>query len=123
LAGDDVVGGRTRREIHRDLREMLGGAALQEQHLVVRRNRHQRAQVGFGFFGEGDEVLAAMADFHHRGARARPLEHFVAGLRQYGFRNRSGAGREVVGTAHKHSFARPAKAAAFDGEAVARPAR
>ena len=47
---------------------MLGRAALQEQHGVVVRHRHQRAQVRLGLRGHRDESLAAMGLLHHRGA-------------------------------------------------------
>ena len=68
-AGVDVVhGGIGRGQVHRDGREHAGGAALQEQHLVVSGDGQQLAQVGFGLLGDGDERLAAMGDFHHRHA-------------------------------------------------------
>ena len=65
-------------------------AALQEQHLVVRRDGQQLAQVGLGLRGDRDEVLAAMAHLHHRHAAAVPVEHLLAGLLEHGLGSTAG---------------------------------
>jgi hypothetical protein len=83
---------------------VLGGTALQEQHLVVRRNRHQRAQISLCLLGKRDEVLATMADLHHRCTGAGPLQHLVAGLLQNRFGNGTWARGKIVCATHKHSF-------------------
>jgi len=45
-AGVDIVGHTVfRQKVQRNLGELLAGAALQEQHLVVRRNGQQVAQI------------------------------------------------------------------------------
>ena len=54
--------------------------ALQEQHLVIPRNREQFAQVGLGLRVNRDEFLATVAHFHHRHAGTMPIQHFVARL-------------------------------------------
>src|SRR6185436_1913385 len=69
-------------QVHRDLRELQRRAALQEQHLVVVRDRQELAQVLFRLRRDRHEFLAAMAHLHHAHAGAAPVEHFVAGARQ-----------------------------------------
>ena len=75
--GDDVVGRAPGQQVQRDLGELQGRAALQEQHLVVGGNVQQLAQVGFGLGDDGGELLAAMAHFHHRHAAAVPVEQVL----------------------------------------------
>jgi hypothetical protein len=89
VAGDDVIGAIViAGEVHRDLREMLGGAALQEQHGVVVRDRGEFAQVGLGLFGHRDETLAAMGLLHHRGATAVPVQQLALCLLKHRLRQR-----------------------------------
>ncbi len=64
----------------RDRRELRRGAALQEQHLVVRGNGEQLAQIGLRLLGDPDEGLAAMAHLHDGHALPVPVEHLVAQL-------------------------------------------
>ena len=80
-AGDDVVGGRARREqVHRHHRELQRRAALQEQHLVRRRNVAERAQVGLGPREDVLEGLRAVADLEDRHADARAARRDRAAL-------------------------------------------
>ncbi len=58
------------------------------------------AQVALGFGSAVDEGLAAMADLHHRGAFALPLEHFVLDTGKDRGRQCGWAGAEIEGTRH-----------------------
>ncbi len=69
-----------RRQIQRNARELCGRTALQEQHLVVARNREKLPQIRFGLLRDRDECLAAMAHLHHGHSRAVPIEHLIASL-------------------------------------------
>src|SRR5690348_6195983 len=102
LAGRDVIRlALAVQQVHRDLRELLGRAALQEQHLVVLRYRQQLAQVGLGLGGDADELLAAMAHLHHAHAGAMPVEHLVAGTRKDFLGQHRGTGAEIEDTGHQ----------------------
>src|SRR6185436_18434421 len=80
LAADHVVGlAVAAQQVHRDLRELQRGAALQEQHLVIGGDGEQLAQVLLGLGRDAHELLAAMAHLHHRHAGAAPVGHLVAG--------------------------------------------
>ena len=101
-AGVDVVDDGARgREIERDRGELGRGPALQEQHLVVGRDGHQLAEVGFGLLGNADVGLAAMAHLHDRHAVTVPVEHLVAQLFQHFDGQRGGAGAEIEHTGHE----------------------
>jgi hypothetical protein len=78
VAGVDVVrraAGRQQVERHRGVLALR--AALQEQHLVMRGDAQQRAQVAFRFLGDRHEVGAAMAHFHDGHAGAVPVEQLL----------------------------------------------
>ncbi|MNO92653.1 hypothetical protein D3C76_842340 [compost metagenome] len=96
-------------QVQRDLGELLAGAALQEQHLVVGGDGQQVTQVLLGLLGDGDVLIAAVAHFHDRQATALPVEHFGLGALQYSGGQRRGTGAEVIGSlAHikSRSFSR-----------------
>src|SRR5690606_15208063 len=76
-----------------------------EQHRVIVRNPHQRAQVAFRRLGDFQELGTAMAEFDDRSARAAKIEHLALRLLQDGFRERGGPGTEVEGTRHWISLA------------------
>ena len=101
MAGHHVIDGLARRgEIERQQGLLGGGAAGQEQHRIVVGNPDQRAQVGFGFGGHGDEFGAAVADLDDGCAHAVPVEHFRLGLEQDRFRQSRGAGTEIEDARH-----------------------
>ncbi len=106
-AGIDIVGHATLgQQVQRNLGELLAGPALQEQHLVVRRNRQQIAQILLRLFGDGSVIVAAMAHFHDRQALAMPVEKLRLGALKDGFGKRSRTGTEVKGAfAHCCSLA------------------
>ena len=86
-ASVDVVGAAVLTEqVQRNLGELLAGAALQEQHLVVRGDAQQVAQVLLGLLGDADELVAAVAHFHDRQTLAVPVRQLVPGCLQYCFR-------------------------------------
>jgi hypothetical protein len=98
VAGDDEVGDLAGAgEVERQQGRERGGAALQEQHVVVVRDRHQFAQVALGGGGAFDEGGAAVADLHHRGPFPLPLHQFSLDLAQDGLGQRGGAGAEIEG--------------------------
>ena len=72
----------------------------QEQDLEVRGDGQQLAQQGFGFGRNANELLAAVAHFHHAHAAAVPVQHFGGCLAQHGFGQRSRAGAEVEDAGH-----------------------
>jgi hypothetical protein len=88
------------REVQRHDGVFGQATALHEQHLELRRDGQQLAQVGLGLFADGDEFLAPVAHLHHAHAAAMPVQHFGGGLFQNFGRNGSRAGREVVGALH-----------------------
>ena len=85
-AGVDVVSlaGRAGElaEVQRDGRELLVGATLQEQDLVVGRNAHQVAEVGFGLVDDVLEHLGAVAHLVDAHAATAVVEHLVCGFLQ-----------------------------------------
>jgi hypothetical protein len=96
-SGVDVIGGRARgEEIHRHHRELEAGAALQEQHLVVRRNGRQRADVGLRLREDRLERRRAVADLEDRHADSRQRHEIALNLFENGHRQDRGPRREVV---------------------------
>ena len=84
LTGEKVVGlAGIAHQIQRYDRIFGQRSALHEEHLVIRRNREQLAQIGDRASLQGHEVLAAMTHFHHRHAGALPVEHFIGCLAQH----------------------------------------
>src|SRR3546814_10999219 len=84
MPGQHVIGSLPRRgKIERQQGLDQGGTALQKNDGVLRRNRHQLTQVTLGLGSQVDERLAAMTEFHHRGALAVPLQQLVLSLTQY----------------------------------------
>ena len=57
-----------------------GGAAAEEQHRVVGRNRHQRTQVGLGLGRDLDELRPTVTVFDDGSAGIAPFQHLVLGL-------------------------------------------
>ncbi len=83
-AGVHVVGRRlAHRQVEGHSRELRCRSALQEQHLVVRRDGEQLAQIGLGLLRDAEERLAAMADLHHGRTDAVPVEQLVASLLEH----------------------------------------
>src|SRR3546814_3100166 len=80
-----------------------GGTALQKNDGVLRRNRHQLTQVTLGLGSQVDERLAAMTEFHHRGALAVPLQQLVLSLTQYRLGQSRRTGAEVMHARHGDS--------------------
>src|SRR5581483_7047587 len=112
-AGIDVIGdGPGGAEIHRDGGELTGRAALEEEHLVARGHGEERAHQALGLLGDGNESLAAVTDFHHRGAAAAPVGQLLTGLLEdfqwqrrrsggeieYAHECPSGFGKEITGS-------------------------
>src|SRR5690606_12783620 len=71
------------------------------QHLVVRRDAHQRAQVALGLLVDAHVLLAAMAHFHHRLAAAVPVEHLGGSLREHFLGQHRRPGAEVEHLSHR----------------------
>jgi len=74
---------------------------LQKQYLVILRDRHQLAQIGFSAGMDVDELLAAMTHFHDRHAAALPVEHLRRGLPQYRLREDSRTSAEIEYARHQ----------------------
>ena len=100
-AGHDVVGLLVLHEVHRDGRELLGGAALQEEHLVVVGNLQELAQVGLGRLDDVREGLGAVAHLHDGHAGAVVVEHLGGRLAQHLLGKHSGTGGKVVDPSHE----------------------
>jgi len=100
-ARDDVLGRLPLLdEVHRDLREELGGASLHEEHLVAVRDPEQLAQQGDGLVVDGFVLLAAMAVLHDGHAALREVQHLVARALQGRERERGRASVEVLLAVH-----------------------
>ena len=108
VAGQHVVGRHAGRpQVHGEHGELLRGAALQEQHRVVRGEAQERAQVGFGSADDVLESRGPMAHLHDRHPRAPVVEQLGAHLLQDGQGQDGRAGGEVVdagrrGRCHPH---------------------
>ena len=100
-AGHDVVGLLVLHEVHRDGRELLGGAALQEKHLVVVGNLQKLAQVGLGRLDDVREGLGAMAHLHDGHAGAVVVKHLGGRLAQHLLGKHSRTGGKVVDPSHE----------------------
>ena len=98
----DIAGLAVFHQVHRHHRKLQRTAALNEQHLVVIGNAHQRAQVGLGLVGNLLEHLGAVAHLHDAHAAAAVVHHLVADLLQNGLRHHGGAGGEVECTVILH---------------------
>ncbi|MNQ68146.1 hypothetical protein D3C85_826930 [compost metagenome] len=97
--GVDIVGRAVfRQQVQRNLRELLAGATLQEQHFIVRGDIQQITQILLGLGGDGHELITAMAHFHDRQTLAVPVEEFTLGALQDSFGKRRRTGTEVIGS-------------------------
>ena len=79
-----------------------GGAALDEQNLVVVGNAHQLAQIGLGLVDDLLEHLGAVAHLHDAHTAAAVVHHLVADLLQHRLRHHGGAGGEIESTTVFH---------------------
>ena len=95
-AGLNVNGLAVLHEVHGDHGELEGGAALDEQDLVVVGNAHQVAQILLGFVNDLLKDLGAVGHFHDAHAAAAVVEHFVTDLLQNRLRHHGGTCGEVV---------------------------
>ena len=69
--------------------------------MITLRHREQRTQICLGRLRDRDIVLAAVAHFHHRLARAVPIEHLVGRSEQHLLGKSAGAGAEVEDACHE----------------------
>ena len=72
-----------------------GGAALDEQDLIVIGDVHQVTQISLGLVDDLLEHLGAVAHFHDAHAAAAVVHHLVANLLQNGLRHHSGTGGKL----------------------------
>ena len=95
-AGDQVLGRLALlHEVHGDLGEEHGGAALQEEDLVRGRHGEQVAQQRERLVVDGLVLLAAVAVLHDRHATSGEVEELLAGPLERGERQGCGTGVEV----------------------------
>ena len=106
-AGFDIHGLTVLHQVPGNGGELQGGAALDEQDLVVVGNVHQVAQVGLGLVDDLLEDLGAMAHLHDAHAAAAVVHHLVTDLLQNGFRHHGGAGGEVKSAVILHLMVPP----------------
>jgi len=95
-AGDDIidgVGGGT--EVERDGGELGGGAALEEEDGIFRRDLEEGTEIGLGFFDDGLEFLAAVAHLHDAHAGSAPDVELRLGAAEDGLREGGGPSGEV----------------------------
>ncbi len=86
-AGHDVVGAAALgEEVHRDLREQLRRATLEEEHLVRRGHGEELAQERDRLVVDRLVLLAAVAVLHHGHAGAGEVQELVAGALEGGER-------------------------------------
>ncbi len=100
---DKIDGGRLRcasYQVHRHDGIFAQTAALQEQHLVIGRDRQQCAQVAHGGLVDRDELGTAVTHLHDRHAAAVPVEHLGGGLFEHFLGQDGGAGGEVIDMGH-----------------------
>ena len=106
-AGLDVHGLAVLHQIPCHSGELQGGAALDEQNLVIVGNVHQITQIGLGLVDDLLKDLGTMAHLHDAHTAATVVHHFVADLLQNGFRHHSGAGGKVKSAIILHLIVPP----------------
>ena len=107
VAGVDVVGLAALvggEQVQGHLGKLHGGAALQEEHLVVVRNGHQGAQVRLGLLNDVLEHLGAMAHLRNAHASIAVADEILLRLFQHGKGQGGGAGRKIIHAVHAHGF-------------------
>ena len=100
-AGDDVIGGRARRqEVHRQYGELRRGAALDEDHPIAVADAEQPLERRLRVGVDRLKLLGAVAHFHDR--HAAPLEIAQLGLHLLQNRRRQHGrpGVEIVNRSH-----------------------
>ena len=100
VARHDVVGNLVLHEVHGDGRELLRGAALQEQHAVVVGDVHEVADVLLCGLDDALERGGAVRHLHHGHASALIIEHFRGGGGQHLLGEHCRTGREIVHASH-----------------------
>ena len=101
-AGVDVDGLAVLHQVPGNRRELEGGAALNEEDLIVVGDPHQVAQVGVGLVDDLLEDLGAVGHLHDAHAAAAVVHHLVTDLLQHGLGHHGGTGGEVVGAIVLH---------------------
>ena len=101
MAGVDVIGNAlTAQQVERYHGELQGGTAVQEQHRVILRDAHERAQVGFRLGGNGLEGFRAVAHLQHGDTAVTVIQEFLLHLPQHCRRQHRGTGTEIVDARH-----------------------
>ena len=96
-----VVGDLSRaEEVHRDHRELLAAATLDEDDLVVIANAAEFLESGLRLGVNRRIILAAVGHLHHGHAGSLVIDEIVLDLLQDLERKRSGTRREVICTRH-----------------------
>ena len=103
LAGDDVVGNLVFHQVHGNHGELLVGAALEEQDLVVIGNVHQLPQVSLGLVDDALVGLGTVAHFHDGHAGALVIEHLGGNFSQNFLRQNGGTCGKIVNSGHNRN--------------------
>ena len=101
-AGLDVDGLAVLHQVPCHGGKLQGGAALDEQHLVVIGDAHQVTQIGLGLVDDLLEHLGTVAHLHDAHAAAAVVHHLIADLLQDGLRHHGRARGEIESTTVFH---------------------
>ena len=88
--GSQIIGRTTIQNIHRNLRKLECGTALQKQDGIVFRDIHELAQIGNDLLIDTRVDLATVTHFHHTTTGTVPVGQFFPHLLQHSQRNGGG---------------------------------
>jgi len=120
-AGDDVIHGVVRgAEVERHGGELGGGAALEEQDGITRRDFQEGVEISLGFFDDGHEILATVAHLHDAHAGSLPEVELGLGAAKYVLGQGGVTGGEVEDALLGLGLELGRRGSAFDGPESAR---
>ena len=101
-AGLHIAGHAVFHQVHGNHGKLHRTAALNEEHLIVIRNVHQRPQIGFCLRQDLLKYRRAVAHLHNAHTAAVIVQHFGGNLLQNGLRHHSRSGGKIINTVISH---------------------
>ena len=101
-AGLHIAGHAVFHQVHGHHGKLHCTAALNEEHLIVIRNVHQRPQIGFCLRQDLLEHRGTVAHLHNAHTAAVIVQHFGGDLLQNGLRHHSRSGGKIINTVISH---------------------